>query len=106
MRTASCGSGSSVPAAADTAPHIGTLKGLQEAGENIELAAVCDVYSVNRDRAAHSIASQTGKPVAKYVDYRDMMAKEKLDAVCIATPDHWHATQAIDAHAGRPSRLL
>jgi len=76
--------------------HIGTLKGLQKAGENIELVAVCDVYSVHRDRAAHSIASQTGKPVAKYIDYRDMLAKEKLDAVCIATPDHWHATQAID----------
>ncbi len=77
--------------------HIGTLKELQKAGENIDLVAVCDVYSVNRDRAAHTISSQTGKDVAKYVDYRDMLAKEKLDAVCIATPDHWHAKQAIDA---------
>ena len=72
------------------------MKELQKAGENIELAAVCDVYSVNRDRAAHSISSQTNKPVAKYVDYRDMLADEKLDAVCIGTPDHWHATQTID----------
>ena len=77
--------------------HIGTLKELQKAGENIDLVAVCDVYSVNRDRAAHTISSQTNKDVAKYVDYRDMLAKEKLDAVCIATPDHWHAKQAIDA---------
>ncbi len=77
--------------------HIGTRKELQKAGENIELVAVCDVYSVNRDRAAHTISSQTNKDVAKYVDYREMLAKEKLDAVCIATPDHWHAKQAIDA---------
>jgi len=76
--------------------HLATLKRLQKSGENIELPAVCDVYSAHRDRAAQSITGQTGKPVTKYVDYRDMIAKEKLDAVCIATPDHWHAKQAID----------
>lgn len=81
--------------------HIGTLKRLQKSGENIELAAVCDVYAFNRDRAARTIKNQTGKDVPTYVDYREMIAKEKLDAVCIATPDHWHATQAIDAmHSG------
>jgi predicted dehydrogenase len=76
--------------------HGGTLKRLQKAGENIELVAVCDVYQANRERAARSIQEQTGKNVAKYVDYREMIGKEKLDAVCIATPDHWHARQAID----------
>ncbi len=76
--------------------HVRRLTKLQTEGQPIELVAVADVYNVHRDRAAAYIQQQTGSSVAKYVDYRDMLAKEKLDAVTIGTPDHWHAKQAID----------
>lgn len=63
----------------------------------IELAGVCDVYSVHRDYAMANIRWNTDSRVKVYDDYRDMIADDSIDAVCIGTPDHWHAKQAIDA---------
>ena len=77
--------------------HVKRLTKHQVAGEPIELVAVCDVFSEHRDRAAAHIKKQTGKDVQKYEDYVEMYAKAGLDAVCIGTPDHWHAKQTIDA---------
>ncbi len=77
--------------------HVKTLSTLQVEGQPIELAAVCDVYSEHRDRAANHIKKTTGKDPVKYEDFREMYARENLDAVCIGTPDHWHAIQAIEA---------
>ena len=76
--------------------HVKTLSKLCAAGQPIELVAVCDVYSEHRDRAADYIHSKNENTPAKYEDFREMIGKEKLDAVCIATPDHWHAKQAIE----------
>ena len=77
--------------------HVKTLTTLHADNRPIDLVAVCDVFNENRDKAAEHIESQTGAACRKYEDYRDMIAKENLDAVCIGTPDHWHARQAIDA---------
>jgi predicted dehydrogenase len=79
--------------------HVQSLVKLQKLGNPIELAAVCDVYSVYRQRAADFIQSETGTAPKTYIDYREMLADAKLDAVCIGTPDHWHARQTIDALA-------
>ena len=61
--------------------------------KNVNLAALCDVdekYLVYRDK------EYPGLPF--YTDYRIMLEKEKgLDAVMIATPDHWHAPIAMMA---------
>jgi predicted dehydrogenase len=76
--------------------HVKRLCKLQVEGEPIELVAVCDVYNKHVDRAAAYIEKETGKAPKKYVDYLEMLEKEDLDAVCIGTPDHWHAKQAID----------
>ncbi len=76
--------------------HTKTLCRLSEAGQPIEMVAVCDVYSEHRDRSANYIQEKIGNTPAKYDDFREMIIKEKLDAVCIATPDHWHAKQAIE----------
>ena len=77
--------------------HIRQLSDIRKAGENIELAAVCDVYTKHLERAADCIKEECGKAPARYEDYREMYQKEDLDAVCIGTPDHWHAKQTIDA---------
>ena len=75
--------------------HVKTLTKLQVEGKPIELVAVCDVYSKYNERAAKHIKKGTGHDPTQYVDYLEMIEKEDLDAVCIGTPDHWHATQAI-----------
>jgi predicted dehydrogenase len=36
-------------------------------------------------------------PVKTYPDYRDMLRDKSIDAVCISTPDHWHAQPAMEA---------
>ncbi len=77
--------------------HVQPLAAFQEQGVNIELAAVCDVYSEYQDRAANYIREKTGKMPEKYLDYLEMYEKADLDAVCIGTPDHWHGKQIVDA---------
>ena len=77
--------------------HVKTLAQQRNEGANIDLVAVADVYSEQRDKVADYIQKENGNEVAKYVDYREMMEKENLDAVCIGTPDHWHAKQIIDS---------
>lgn len=77
--------------------HVKTLAKLRNEGANIELAAVAEVYKVQREKVASYIESENGNKPATYVDYRDMIEKEDLDAVCIGTPDHWHAKQIIDS---------
>lgn len=58
---------------------------------NIAVVAVCDVY----ERRLRDAASRSGaKP---YRDYHDLLNHPDLDAVVIATPDHWHARMTIDA---------
>lgn len=58
-----------------------------------EAIAVCDVWENRRERAA----ARAGAKCAKYGDFRDLIARTDIDAVVIATPDHWHVLQSIAA---------
>jgi predicted dehydrogenase len=59
--------------------------------KNTELAAICDIDTARADRYAGKFG------VAAYYDHRDMLAKENLDAVIIATPHYDHPQIAMDA---------
>lgn len=59
----------------------------------IEFVAVCDVYDARRAEALKLAGGQA----EQYVDYKDMLARQDIDAVIVATPDHWHGTMATDA---------
>jgi predicted dehydrogenase len=58
-----------------------------------QVAAVCDIYEPNLQRGL--AAANTG--AASFTDYRKLLEDKSLQAVVIATPDHWHARMAIDA---------
>jgi predicted dehydrogenase len=58
----------------------------------VHVAAVCDVYSEHIDRAR-----QKAPDAKSFTDHRKLLEEKGLDAVLIATPDHWHATTTIDA---------
>ncbi len=58
---------------------------------NVEFAAVCDVYGANRERAKE----WAGPRADTYGDFRRVLERKDIDAVLVATPDHWHALVTI-----------
>ena len=61
---------------------------------DVHVAAVCDLYNRRKTRAKN-LAGLDDSGV--YHDYRELLERDDIDAVFIATPDHWHAEVAIDA---------
>ena len=59
--------------------------------DNIKVVAVSDVYK-RRLTNAEDISGGTG-----YMDYRKLLERKDVDAVLIATPDHWHSRMSIEA---------
>ncbi len=76
---------------------------MQQDDLNVSLVGVCDLFNV---RARAALAASTneirpgGKPkeaAKRYRHYTEMLANDDIDAVIIATPDHWHSRIIIDA---------
>ena len=72
--------------------------------DECQVVAVCDVDTTRRTDAQQSVNNfYTSKPergsadCAAYNDFRELIARDDIDAVCIATPDHWHAIPTIAA---------
>lgn len=69
------------------------------------VVAVCDVDTTRREFAKKTVdehyakagAASSGKGCDAYNDFRELLARKDIDAVVIATPDHWHALIAIAA---------
>ncbi len=80
--------------------HLGTFLKSPET----QVVAVCDVDTTRREEAKKRVVKIYGdgqksdyQGCATYNDYRDLLARDDIDAVVIGTPDHWHAIQAIEA---------
>jgi hypothetical protein len=58
-----------------------------------QFVAVCDVRRDRLEAARKSIDEYYGASACKgYIDFRDIVTRDDIDAVAIATPDHWHCT--------------
>jgi len=81
--------------------HLGWTLGHQ----GVQVMAVCDPDRERREegltRAEKTYADRadaaTWKGVKAYNDYREILARDDIDTVLIATPDHWHTPMSIDA---------
>ncbi len=73
--------------------------------DDVIIRAVCDVDTTRREAGLASMQEfYTAKPergdakgIKAYTDYRELLADSSLDAIIIATPDHWHAIQTLEA---------
>ena len=61
--------------------------------EDVEMVAVCDVWKAHLDA---TLQKYDNRPKG-YHDYRELLQRDDVDAVIIATPHHWHCRMAVDA---------
>ena len=60
-----------------------------------EVAALCDVDEAVLEKRAREVEARTKKRPATYTDYRKLLEDKSIDAVSLATPNHWHALGTI-----------
>src|SRR5207302_8274950 len=66
---------------------------------SLRVGAVCDVYEPNLEKAASTAAKAQGAQPVLYRNYKQLLADKNIQAVLIATPEHWHAQMVLDALA-------
>jgi predicted dehydrogenase len=71
--------------------HLGLIAKQQ----NANIAAVCDVNQAQTERAAAGVQKLQGHQPKQYADMRKLFDDKDIDAVTIATPNHWHALATI-----------
>ena len=78
---------------------------LEQDDLNVEINGVCDIFEVYAKEAAlaganvkrEGVNGKFDKMPTIYKHYKELLAAKDIDAVIIATPDHWHGTMTIDA---------
>ena len=73
--------------------HVGYFSGV----EGVRVVALCDPDRERVDKRAASFKEDTGFQVDTYRDYREVLDRDDIDAVSIATCNHWHALIGIHA---------
>jgi len=87
----------------------GDMRGFLNKKE-VQVVAVCDVDKSQRDKAKKNVDEKYKNNDCKtYLDFRDVIAREDIDALSLAMPDHWHSIPAVmgaaagkDIHAQKP----
>lgn len=62
----------------------------------LQPVALCDVYQPHLERA-EAAARKGGLEIKGKKDFRELLADKSIDAICVSTPDHWHAYMTVEA---------
>src|SRR5690606_7229030 len=65
--------------------------------KDVDVIAICDVDSRHRAEAIAEVQKQRGNKPVEFGDFRLLLEENDIDAVVIATPDHWHAIPTVQA---------
>jgi predicted dehydrogenase len=65
----------------------------------VRVGAICDVYEPNLENAVATASKVPGTHPKIYRNYQELLADKSVQAVLIATPEHWHAQMVLDALA-------
>jgi predicted dehydrogenase len=68
---------------------------LELASENVEIAALCDCDENRVNAATSLVVKHSGRRPAAFADAQKLLEDKTIDAVSLATPNHWHALQTI-----------
>ena len=71
--------------------RTGPIPGRACATTNARIAALCDVNTAQTERNAQTVLKEYGTTPKVYQDLRKLLEDKEIDAVSIATPNHWHA---------------
>ena len=78
--------------------HCNSIATLAKEGQaDVEIVAVCDVCDIHSNRAADQVNSIQGTKPDVYRDHHELLARDDIHGVLIASPEHWHARHAVDA---------
>ncbi len=70
------------------------------AQDDCQIVAACDIHTAHLQAAVDTVNTKYGNSDCKaYHDYRELLARDDIDAIMIAVPDHWHAVIATEAAA-------
>lgn len=64
---------------------------------DVNVVALCDLDTAHVDQAVALVKESRGLAPATFSDFRKLLEVKEIDAVCIATPDHWHALPTVQA---------
>lgn len=80
--------------------HLDAIMSFREKGvENVDIVAIAEVCKPRRDAAVKKCTERQGFGVDAYIDYQELLDRDDVHAVLIASPEHWHAKMAEDAIA-------
>jgi predicted dehydrogenase len=78
--------------------HCRSIMGLAEAGaENVQIVALCDVCDLRLEDARKVCAETQMISVDTYRNYHELLSRDDIHGVLIATPEHWHGPMAREA---------
>ncbi len=74
--------------------HINGYRSLRKNGEKVRIVALCDV---DKDILARGMRSfiESGEGISAYTDIRQLLDDKNVDAISIATPNHWHSLGTV-----------